>query len=105
MKRIGLLSSSITALVAGVVGAFGGSFRGYAPAPRSGPKPKGGQGADRAAKRLKAKLKANQSIPDLPVVTRQQRRALERGHAKKVRSAEKLNAMKQNLPGGAAAVL
>ncbi|HCI98509.1 MAG TPA: hypothetical protein DHV74_02505 [Sulfitobacter sp.] len=99
MKRIGLLSSALT-LLAGSIGSIG-----YAPAPRSGPKPKGGQGADRAAKRLKAKLKANQSIPDLPVFTRQQRRALERGHAKKVRSAEKLNAMKQNLPGGAAAVL
>ena len=92
MKRIGLLSSALT-LLAGSIGSIG-----YAPAPRSGPKPKGGQGADRAAKRLKAKLKANQSIPDLPVFTRQQRRALERGHAKKVRSAEKLNAMKQNLP-------
>jgi|TARA_R110000787_G_scaffold153950_1_gene267834 hypothetical protein len=99
VKRIGLLSSALT-LLAGSIGSIG-----YAPAPRSGPKPKGGQGADRAAKRLKAKLKANQSIPDLPVFTRQQRRALERGHAKKVRSAEKLNAMKQNLPGGAAAVL
>ena len=99
MKRIGLLSSALT-LLAGSIGSIG-----YAPAPRSGPKPKGGQGADRAAKRLKAKLKANQSIPDLPVFTHQQRRALERGHAKKVRSAEKLNAMKQNLPGGAAAVL
>ena len=99
MKRVGLLSSALT-LLAGSIGSIG-----YAPAPRSGPKPKGGQGADRAAKRLKAKLKANQSIPDLPVFTRQQRRALERGHAKKVRSAEKLNAMKQNLPGGAAAVL
>lgn len=105
MSRIGLMSSAMLALAAGVASAFGGSFSGYAPERRSGPKPKGGAGSERAAVRLKQKLKANKSIPDRPIYSRQVARAERRKVFKGVRHSKKLNAMKQNLPGGAAAVL
>ena len=103
MKRQGILSSAV-AMVAAMAGGFGASFDGYAPKPRIGPKPQGGQGADRASARLKAKLKVNQSIPDLPIYSRQVARAEQRKVFKGVRHSKKLNAMKRNVHGGAAAV-
>lgn len=104
MKRLALASSALVALGAAVSGAFGVNFDGYAPKPRSGPKPKGGMGAERAAKRLKAKLKANKSIPDLPLHTRQIERQEERARMKRMRSFGKQHAMRKKLPGGAASV-
>lgn len=61
-------------------------------------------GVKRAAQRLATKLKANKAIPDLPIYTRQQRRARERFRDRNLRSAAKKQAMRSKLPGGAAAV-
>jgi hypothetical protein len=57
----------------------------YAPAKRVGPKKERGLGAERARKRLKAKLKANESIPSGDRMTRQRRRQAERIEAKQHR--------------------
>lgn len=47
--------------------------------------PPTGQGVARAQKRLAAKLKANEAIPDPQIVTRQQARAAARAEAKGAR--------------------
>lgn len=97
--NVGRMVASVIAL------AFGGpTSTDYAPSPRSGPKPKGGAGADRAAKRLADKLKSNTFIPDVPVFTRQQLRFSERVEGKRALSRSKSLAMRKKLPGGSAAV-
>lgn len=102
MKMARLLGFSALASMIGSFGQVSPSM--FAPAPRVGPKRKGGDGARRAQERLKAKLKANKAIPSGEHETRQQRRAEERADAKHFLSVRKQHAMKNNLRGGAAEI-
>jgi hypothetical protein len=77
-----------------------------APQKRAVPKAPGGTGAgwERAAKRLAAIREKNEAIPKLEIDTRQRRRSDDRAMAKRSLMVRKTSAMKNKLPGGAAAV-
>ena len=84
MKFASHLKSSALGVLAMMFG-MNTSHVSYAPPPRVGPKVQKGLGAERARKRLAAKLKANKAIPSGAYVSRQQRRSQARSEAKKVR--------------------
>ena len=62
-----------------------------------------GQGVARAAARLAEHRKAFAHVDLTPIPTRQQRRAEERTFMKKVRAADKAEALRSGAVGGAAA--
>ncbi|SHE77809.1 hypothetical protein SAMN05444339_10235 [Loktanella atrilutea] len=81
MKIMKEALTAMSLLIAAQFDRHGGRLR-FGAAPRGGPKPEFGEGSDRARARLAAKRKANKSIPDAPIMTRQRRRQAERLDAK-----------------------